>query len=309
MNLLILILLGVGFWLLFLEGRVALLARSFYERTLMGLDAASRRRNLEERKRRLLGAEGNIWSKLERNLYYSGIKLRFPHITVELWLAMHLVVVAITMVLGGGLLFDMEDVLLILLLFGIAERIILQRLRTKNRNIVGQELPQLLDFLGNYSITSGEITGVLLQVSRYIEYPLSRVLESCYYEAQTTGDTKAALLAMKDKIEHPKFKELVTNMEVSIRYCSDFSSLVSSSKRTLREYLKNAGERSGMMREALVSMALLLGMSYLVLWVVGHMVELSVPAMLFGTLPGKVALAGVGIIALMFYYKINRIHS
>ncbi len=308
MKYLILFLLAVGFWLLFLEGRITLFAQAFYERSLWELGAASRRRNLEERKRRLLGAEDNFWSKTEKYLYYSGIKLKYPHLTAELWIAMHLSVYAAVIVMGG-FLFDMEDVLLVLLVFVLAERVILQRKRSKNRTVVGQELPQLIDFLGNYSITSGELTGVLLQIARYVGKPLSQVLESCYYEAQTTGDTRAALLAMRDKIEHPQFKELVTNMEVNLRYCADFSVLTVGSKRTLREYLKNAGERTGMLREALVSMGILLGMSFLVLWGVSGMVEMSVSSMLFGTLPGKIGMIAMVVIALLFYRQINQIHN
>ncbi len=304
----VLLLLCVGFALLFLEGRLAIYAREFYAKSRLELDAAARQRNLENRKRRILGADHSFWSRLEQTLYYNGIKLKFPYITVELWLAMHLVIGALGL-LVGGMFFPLTDMVLTIFACFLLERFLLQRVRAKNLRLVNEEMPKLLDFLGNYSITSGEITGVFLQVARYLRNPLSKVLESCYYEAQTTGDSRAALLAMRDKIEHPKFKELVTNIEVNLRYCADFSVVMAGAKRSMREHLKNTGERSGMLREAVISMVLLAGMALMVLWIVGGMVNMSVPAMMLGTLPGKIGLAGVGIIVLLFYRQTMGVHE
>ena len=126
------------------------------------------------------------------------------------------------------------------------------------------------------------------QISRYMEEPLRRVLDECSAEAQTTGDAGLALLSMAEKIEHPKFKELAHNMEISVRYCADFTALVVSSRRSLREYLRVSQERRGMLREAAVNMALLLGMSFVVLLIVGHLTEVSLWTLLTGTVPGRV---------------------
>lgn len=79
-----------------------------------------------------------------------------------------------------------------------------------------------------------------------------------------------ALLSMAERVEHPKFKELARNMEVSVRYCADFSALVNGSRRSLREYLRVAQERRSMLREGAVNLALLAGMSAVVLLIVGR---------------------------------------
>ena len=64
------------------------------------------------------------------------------------------------------------------------------------------------EFPGKLQPDCGEITGVLGQVSKYMEEPLKGVMEECAYEAQMTGNSSTALLAMAEKVEHPKFKEL-----------------------------------------------------------------------------------------------------
>lgn len=91
---------------------------------------------------------------------------------------------------------------------------------------------------------------ILGQVSRYVEEPLKGALEECAYEAQTTpGDSSLALLSMAERIEHPKIKELARNLEISIRYMADLTTLVDSSRRSAREYLRMEEERKGMLEE------------------------------------------------------------
>ena len=128
---------------------------------------------------------------------------------------------------------------------------------------------------------------VLGQVSRYVEEPLKGALEECAYEAQTTGDSSLALLSMAERIEHPKIKELARNLEISIRYMADLTTLVDSSRRSAREYLRMEEERKGMLREGRYQYwALLLGMSVFALLTVDRLIDVSVWKIVSGTLTG-----------------------
>ncbi len=174
---------------------------------------------------------------------------------------------------------------------------------------VNNNLLKFLDFLGNYSITAGELTGIFPQISKYVDEPLRTVLDQCSYEAQTTGDVSLALMSMAEKIEHPKFKELVRNMEISVRYCADFTMLVNSSRRNIREYLRMCGERRSLMREAFINMALLLAMSAVTLTVVDGLIETSVWRLLWVTWPGRTALGLTAFILLLFAGKVYRLNQ
>ena len=131
-------------------------------------------------------------------------------------------------------------------------------------------------------------------------------MDECYIEARTTGDVGLALLSMAEKIEHTKFKELVQNIEISGRYCADFKVLVTSSRRSVREYLRMGEERKGMLREAVINMILLLLMSGVVLLSVEGLLGVSVGTLLFDSLPGKLALSVIAIIVLLFGRQICR---
>lgn len=269
MRILILVLLFVGFFLLFRELGTLKYVADALKRTRNGMNAAARQRSLADRQNLLSMQEKHSrWYSLEQQLQYCGVKKRFPGITAEWWLLGNLgaasVLFTLVSAVGGA-----GTAAAVLLGCAGLERLLLCRLRKVNLRRTEENLTKLLDFLGNYSITSGEITGIFGQISRYMEEPVKSALDVCCYEAATTGDVGMALLSMAEQIEHPKFKELARNMEVSVRYCADFSVLVNSSRRSLREYLRVAQERRGMLREGAINLALLAGMSIVVLLIVG----------------------------------------
>ena len=133
-------------------------------------------------------------------------------------------------------------------------------------------------------------------------------LEECAYEAQTTGDSSLALLSLAERIEHPKVKQLARNLEISIRYMADLTTLVDSSRRSAREYLRMEEERKGMLREAGINMALLMAMSLFALLTVDRLIEASVWKTLYGTLPGHIAIGIYAGILFLFLRKLYGFH-
>lgn len=304
MYILVFFLLFVGCILLFLRARWLELAAGLMRKSKRELDDAAKRRMLENRKELFeLQKKRIFWRRLEQELHYSGLKRRMPFLTAELGLACNLFVMSCV---GVVLLWRRGIQSMLLGVFGLAvgEYLILYILKVRAFRSVNDNLMKFLDFLGNYSITAGELTGIFAQISKYMEEPLKTALEECSYEAQTTGDAGLALLSMSEKIEHPKFKELVRNMEISVRYCADFSLLVRNSRRMLQEYLRMRQERSGMLREAFINMMLLLGMSLMALFVVNRLLDVSVWFILVQTVPGKIALGVVGFILFLFVCRL-----
>lgn len=284
------LLLCCSFFLLFQEINILRQFSELMKRAAADLDAASRQRTLEGRKQLLeLHKKHTILFSLERQLQYSGLKLRFPKLTVEWWIAGNMAAAAGVFLLFL-LLFGLKTAVGGVVCLAALEGLLLRILRSVNLRRVNNNLMKLLDFLGNYSVTAAEATSVFSQVSRYMEEPLRSALDTCCYEAQTTGDSGLALLSMAEKIEHPKFKELARNMEISIRHCADFSALVRSSRKSLREYLRISQERRGMLREAFVNMTLLLGMSVVVLLTVGSLTGIPLSKLLIGTMPGRIGI-------------------
>lgn len=296
---LIFLLLFFGFFLLFHKMRALEHMAGALKRTREGLDAAARQRSLAARQQlAVLEEKHSFWYSLERQLQYSGIRNRFPGITAEWWIAGNALAGAAVFVIIG-MLGSVKAAMAALVLLGAAEWYGMKKLRQLNLRRTERNLTKLLDFLGNYSVTSGEITGIFKQISRYMEEPLRSALDICCQQTATTGDTEMALRFMAEGLEHPKFKELVRNMEVSIRYCADFSALVDSSRRSLRESLRFSQERRAMVREAMINLALLGGMSAAVLLIVERLTGIDMRQLLTETWPGRL---GIGILLLIFLW-------
>lgn len=63
-----------------------------------------------------------------------------------------------------------------------------------------------------------------------------------------------------------------------------------------------------MLREALINMALLLGLSLVVLFAVSSLVQMPVTWLLADTLPGKVGMIVLAVIGLLFVGQLQKVH-
>ncbi len=305
----ILVTLWTGCFLAFYRmGRIRLLQK-LLQRTKSSVDEAARKRLLLSRsKLTRLEKEEGFWFFLERQLCYGGLLRRFPFLGAESFVLLTILAGAGCFLAGtamGGLMTGLLGVVLLLL----AEWGVITLGKALEMRAVNENLMKLLDFLGNYSVTAGDVVAVFSQISKFMDEPLRSALERCCVEAQTTGDVGMALLSMAERIEHPQFKELVRNIEVSSRYSADFSVLVQFSRRSMRDYLKSVRERKSLLREAGINMTLLLGMSVFALITVNGLLETSVWSILFTSIPGRVALGIVGGIAFLFLMQAYRLGS
>lgn len=282
----------------------SLLKRKLYE-AYETIDAVSIQRAREhKRELALLHRRKGYFYHMEEKLVYSGLPRQFPFLTTELWI-LALLFSGITAYFIGtwisqawliGLGIAAADVLLLLLLEEL--------LAYRNYRAVEENLLEFLNLLGNYSITAGEVTGVLNQISRFVPEPLCTVLDECYYEAQTSGDANLALLSMGDKIEHPKFKEFIHNLEVCSRFSADYSVLIGNSRRELQDYKRARQERKTMATEALINMVMLLGMLLVTLILVNEMIDMSIWTILLDTIVGRVCMGIVGVLIALFTWEI-----
>ena len=256
------------------------------------------RKNLSEFEK-----SSSFWIRLDRQLEYSGLKRRFPKASPGRFLVLNLVIPAalfwILTVLTG-----IRAGIISVIVFYAAEVITIGYLKAKNLRIVDEELPKFLDFLGNYSLTSGELISIFSQIGKYLKEPLRGVLEECEAESKVTGDMRMALLSMADKIEHPQFKQLVRNLEITARYSADFEELVADSRRGMREYLSQNRDRKGMLREAAINMGLLIIMSVIVLLVVNMLIGGGIGAIILNTFVGHIAVGAVSFIMILFISQV-----
>ena len=272
------------------------------------IEEAAKKRAGDNRRGELLlkKPKGRLY-RLEQQLLYSGLLRRFPFLTPELYIALNLLAVMAIYLLFGMLTASWWPGVVAVAVFELALYLLLNVLMTLQFNATDEGLLKFLDFLGNYSITSGEVTSVLSQVSGYLEEPLKSTLEECYYEAQMSGDTGIALLSMAEKLQHPKFKELVRNLEITMRYSADFTVLVTQSRRSVRDYMRMRRERKALASEAWVNIVILAVMTLVILKAVEALIGVPIEQILWESWVGKGCMAGIAFLLLLFYGQIRAI--
>ena len=174
-------------------------------------------------------------------------------------------------------------------------------LEIRNLRKTGEDLPRLLDLLGSYAASGAVYSNIFGQISIYMNEPLRTVFEECGAEGRLSGDISLALLTMADKIEHPQFKQLIRNMEITSRHSEDIAGLVSDTRRSLRDYLKESSDRKAMLRESAINMVLLLVMSYVVIAISASLSETQVSEVVLGSIPGRITLGVLGAVLMMFF--------
>ena len=292
--------------LLFAWIRKESIIHNIMHKAYASLEEAANKRVEDNRKgiAMLYRKKGKLYG-LEQKLLYSGLARKFAFLSPEIYIVVNLVLIATVYALVGMFSGLWWLGILVIIIMEVLLHVIMNVLMMRNYNATDEGLLKFLDFLGNYSLTSGEVTGVLQQVSGYLDEPLKTVLEECYYEAQMSGDTGIALLSMAEKIQHPKFKELVRNLEISMRYSADFTVLVSQSRRSVREYMRLRQERKALASEAWVNILILGGMTVVILKAVEALIGIPIEEILFHTWVGKICLGGICFIMFLFYNQIR----
>lgn len=259
------------------------------------------------RAKKSLSRKSTLTEKVDALLLHSGLYRKIPLLTTENWILGQVVFIgAVILILS---LFGLSIWIGVIAIFSfvIMQYVVVSILIAANYRAVEEDLLKFLDFLGNYSVTSGEITSILYQVSEYMNEPLRSVLEECCYEAQTLGDPGGALLGMIGKIPHPKFGEVVRNIEVTMRYSADFTILVNQSRRAVRENMRMRQERKSLAREAWINMIILGVMAVVIFMAVESLTGIEIETVLFYSWIGRSCLIAIGVIMLLFYRQVRAI--
>ncbi len=269
------------------------------------IDSTSMQRAKEHKRNLAIFEEqSGIVGRLERRFLYSGLGSMFRFLTLELWLVIRILIAVasyfISFFLLRSWLYGLVVAIASLGVLYVIESLLIH----KNYKAVDENLLEFLNILGNYSVTAGEVTGIFNKVSWYMREPLKSALNECYYEAKTTGNTNMALLTLADKIEHPRFKELIKNIEVCARYSANFSLVVKNSRKVLQQHVRARQERKGMAQEAMLNMFVTLLMLLIVFIVVDKFLNASMWHVLCDTTIGRIALLAVATLVLSFVWQI-----
>lgn len=249
------------------------------------------------------GKEGFL-TRMDRRLEYSGLREKLPFLSTE-WFLVTLVAAGaagyfLTFLLTRRFRLGLTAFFLVPALLYALETALCHRSYRRTE----EQLLVFLNLLDSYSITAGELTGILLKTSKLLTEPLKGALEACYYEAQTSGDTNQALERLAYRVEHPKFRELIRNLEVCSRYDADYGSVVQDSRKGVQDFLAYRGKRRSLASVARVEMLFLAVTGVSVFAMMGGILQQDIWTLLFGTAAGRGLLLFQGGVLALFLWQI-----
>lgn len=266
------------------------------------IDVASVKRVREARNNLLTDGIGSR-SALYKLYVYSGMSRKISKLSFELWTS--LIIIVSVVLYFGALLINRSFIKSAIIVVCFISCILLMEkiLALKNYKAVDNNLIKFLNLLDNFSVTNIAITSVFHQISRYLENPLSQVLDECYYEAQTSGDVSVALYAMADKIEHPKFKEIICNLEICMHYAANHTETINMSRKIILDEQRARKERKALASEFSFNMLIITGLLVAGFVIVDMLIVNSIWSVLFETVLGQICIAIIALIYIFFWYK------
>ena len=265
--------------------------------------AVERRKRIKER----AGNEG-FFARIDRALEYSCIKRRYPKVTSEKFVA-GLSTICSVLLISVGMLSGFAASVIAVFAFLAGVYILIRCMEISALKKTGDDLPRLLDLLGSFAASGAVYSNIFGQISIYMNEPLRSVFDECAAEGRMSGDISLALLSMADKIEHPQFKQLIRNMEITSRHSEDITGLVASTRRSLRDYIREASRRKTILRESAINMVLLLIMSFVVLAITASLSETTPSVVLFESVPGRVSLGVMAAVAFMYFGQASKLYK
>lgn len=257
---------------------------------------------LNERKK--IFSKTDPLTTFQNKFVYSRISKRFTLLSTPLYFFLMILFSAIAFLVSLTVSHNLILAIIAALCIIIAMISIIYIMADINYKRTDNALLEFLNLLGNYSLVNGEITKVLQLVGRSMPDPIRSCIYEFSVEAQQ-GDVASALRNMRQKIEHPKFKEIIRDIEVSLRYSTSYTDMITSNRKLIKNYITAKEERKSIARQGNIQMFLIVCCLVVMLFVMGILLKENIWAILFGQTIGHACL-GAAAFVLLIYFLISR---
>lgn len=230
----------------------------------------------------------SLYQRYDNLLRQSGMKSRAPWLNTGL-LSVFMVLAAVSMafVLYSAF-YNLTLALLSLAVVPILAFVGLQVAADRNYKRTEEEIIPFLDLVGNFSATDDSLIRIFDRTAPYLNDPLRRALSDCCLEARITGDTHMALEHLTNSVGHEQFEMIVQNLEICTRYTNNMEEVVKDCRIVLTEYEAAKKERHSMVKNGRMELAMIVGMSGFVVYMISGLNEgTGIAQLMLGTLPGQ----------------------
>lgn len=250
----------------------------------------------------------SIFYKLDVLIIQSGLKKSIPFLNSESFLIFTIFFGLIASIIAQKMLKAYLISVIVFVVFCAFSYMIIYIIAGKKFIQTEQCIMQFANLLDNYSKTSDDIVDIFGKISYYIDEPLKTAIIECHTEAINTGDISTSFRNLSTKIEHPKFKEIIRNLEICRKHEANYGTIVKDIRYNLKEYLKSKEERKAEEQTARISMAIMTLFGIIILYIVnGFVSEGTVLTILMSSFLGQCIILYFIILFLIVLFNIIKV--
>lgn len=261
----------------------------YYEKTKVN---AKQRKVKYEQELNENGYQGNepLLGRLDKLIENSGINRKLKFLNADVFVLLTILVSTISFIVVALITGEVIYGLITLSFIVIILVAILLYLNNLNKKRVEEELINFINLIENYSKTSDDIIHIIGRVFPYIDEPIKSAAEECYLEGQRTGNVSQSLDNFAKKINHKRFREIIRSLSICSRYEANYSDVADDSRRMLMEYLAGKQEREAIVRNARIEVLAILGLAFVMVYMLGGFIGENVLELLMMNFLGKIIL-------------------
>lgn len=127
----------------------------------------------------------------------------------------------------------------------------------RRMNRTESELLSFLNIVDNFSVAEQDLFRILGNAGEYLKEPLGSALKECSIRAAQTGNRFEAVQELICRIGHPKFQEMMQNLEICSRNEANYSEVLADLRESMTAYLSARREENSILREGKIQIMLI----------------------------------------------------
>ncbi|MCU6763049.1 Flp pilus assembly protein TadB [uncultured Roseburia sp.] len=151
----------------------------------------------------------------------------------------------------------------------------LKVLRLRKLNQTERELLPFLNLVDNFSRSEQDLFRILERTGRYLKEPLRSAVIACSRQAVMTGNRYDAVWELIYQIQHPKFQEIIRNLEICSRNEANYSEVLRDMRQSLQHYIAARREEKEISKEGRIQTAFILLMGVVMMGMLTAMTRIS----------------------------------
>lgn len=182
--------------------------------------------------------------------------------------------------------------------------LVLKVFRQRRRRQTEEQLPAFLNMVDNLSRTQQDLFQIFATAAQYLREPVRGTILQCSYHAAQTGNRYGAVQELIYRLDHPKFRDLIQNLEICSRNEANYSEVLTDMRENISVYLANQNELRSIRREGRIQILVIMSMGVPMIGMLRMMTQIPLIEM-FHHLAGKCILCyWIWVLGLVFWQLI-----